>query len=514
MANAVELAGICKSFPNVRANRDVTLAVRQGEIHALIGENGAGKSTLVNILFGLLRPDSGTIRIFDKEVILGSPKRSIELGLGMVHQHFKLVPSLSVTENIFLGGEITRRGLIDRHAQVEKVKELSKKFGLEVDPAAKVRDLSVGIQQRVEILKVLYRGAKILIMDEPTAVLTPQETRELFGTLRDFVNKQGMTIIFITHRLEEVMEVSDNVTVLRQGEVVARRRTAETAKEELAALMVGRELVSARNDRPSNPGQAVLEVSNLWCRDDLGLPALRGIDFEVRSGEIVGIAGVAGNGQTELAEVISGLRKSSFGEVHLQGCSIGNLTPRQIRKLGMCHVPGDRLARGVDKDNSIERNILMGRQSSHPWAKRGWLRRAELRGLTERLMKEYDIRAAGGEVTVKTLSGGNIQKVVVAREFSQDSGFMLVDQPTRGIDIGSSNSIHQEILRKRDAGKAVLLISVQLDEVLSLSDRVLVMFGGRIVGEVDPKTTSEEEIGLLMAGITGNKQRVEGGSRQ
>jgi simple sugar transport system ATP-binding protein len=497
---AVELIGVTKRFGAFAANDDVSIAVRRGEIHAIIGENGAGKTTLMNVLFGLLQPDEGAIRIEGKDMVMADPAAAIAAGLGMVHQHFKLVPSLSVAENVFLGMEIRRNGLIDHAAQIEKTRELSERFGLRVEPTERVSLLSVGIEQRIEILKVLARGARIIILDEPTAVLTPQESRELFQTLRGFV-AGGMTVIFISHHLEEVMEVSDTVTVLRNGKHVATRPTAELTKADLVRMMVGRDVSFARRRRERTAGSVVLEVKNLWARDDRRLPALRDASFTVRAGEIVGIAGVAGNGQTELAEVLTGLRPASHGSAVLEGRDLTTQSPAQIREAGLAHVPGDRMVRGVDGGASISANLLMGRQTRAPWSRNGILDWQAAASQAADMIKRFDIRARGPQDTVKRLSGGNIQKVVLAREFTNDADFLLIDQPTRGVDIGAQESIHDEIMRQRAAGRAVLVISVQLDELLTLADRILVMFNGRIMGEVDGDGADSERIGMMMAGV-------------
>jgi simple sugar transport system ATP-binding protein len=501
MPLAIELKSITKRFGTFVANDAINLAVERGKIHAIIGENGAGKTTLMNVLFGLLQPDEGEIWIDGKQVTQADPAQAIAAGIGMVHQHFKLVPSLSVADNVFLGMEIVRNGLIDHAAQIEKTAALSRQFGLQVDPKERVGLLSVGIEQRIEILKVLVRGARTIILDEPTAVLTPQESRELFQTLRGFV-AQGMTVIFISHHLEEVMEVSDNVTVLRHGKEVATRPTAGLSKSELVQMMVGRSISFDRRPRQPTAGGPVLQVRDLWARDDRRLPALAGLSFDVNAGEIVGIAGVAGNGQTELAEVIAGLRPASHGSIMLEGQEIAGRTAREIRASGLAHVPGDRLARGVDRNASIADNILMGRQDQAPWSRRGILSRTYLREQTEALIKRFDIRAQGPTAAVKSLSGGNIQKVVLAREFSGDAQFLLIDQPTRGVDIGATEAIHSEIMRQRQAGRAILLISVQLDELVALADRILVMFAGRIMGDLAGEGVSEEELGFMMAGAS------------
>ncbi|MCX5513122.1 heme ABC transporter ATP-binding protein [Kaistia algarum] len=500
MSLAIELKSITKRFGSFVANENVNLAVQRGRIHAIIGENGAGKTTLMNILFGLLQPDEGEIWIDGERKVLANPAAAIASGIGMVHQHFKLVPSLTVAENVFLGMEIVKGGLIDHAAQIARTAELSKQFGLQVDPTERVGLLSVGIEQRIEILKVLARGARTIILDEPTAVLTPQESRELFHTLRGFV-AQGMTVIFISHHLEEVMEVSDTVTVLRLGKEVATRPTAELTKSDLVQMMVGRLVSFDRRPRPPTSGATVMKVEDLWARDERRLPALRGVSFEVRAGEIVGIAGVAGNGQTELAEVISGLRPPSHGSIALGGKRIDGASAREIRHAGVAHVPGDRLVRGVDRNASVALNILMGRQDQAPWSRRGIIDHRHLTATTKKLIERFDIRTRGPESPVKSLSGGNIQKVVLAREFSGDARFLLVDQPTRGVDIGATEAIHSEIMRQREAGKAILLISVQLDELIALADRILVMFAGRIMGELPGEGVSEEVIGHLMAGV-------------
>ncbi len=497
---AVELVGITKRFGAFAANDGIDLRVRRGGIHAIIGENGAGKTTLMNVLFGLLQPDEGEIRLDGQPVIMSDPAVAIRAGLGMVHQHFKLVPSLTVAENVFLGMEIRKNGLIDHRAQEEKTRELSRRFGLAVDPAERVGLLSVGIEQRIEILKVLARGARTVILDEPTAVLTPQESRELFATLRGFT-EGGMTVIFISHHLEEVMEVSDNVTVLRRGKAVATRPTAELTKSDLVRLMVDREVSFERPARAPSAGKTILQVRNLWARDDRRHPALRDVSFDVRAGEIVGIAGVAGNGQTELAEVLSGLRPPSHGTASLNGRDVLTLSPAGIRAAGLAHVPGDRMIRGVDGNASISANLMMGRQDRAPWNRRGLLDWKAAATEAAHMIERFDIRARGPGDTVRRLSGGNIQKVVLAREFTNQAAFLLIDQPTRGVDIGAQEAIHDEIMRQREAGIGILLISVQLDELLKLADRILVMFNGMIMGSVDGDDADSGRIGMMMAGV-------------
>ena len=424
----------------------------------------------------------------------------------MVHQHFKLVQSLTVAENVFLGMEIRKGFFVDHRAQSEKTATLSKQFGLKVNPNERVALLSVGIEQRIEILKVLVRGAQTIILDEPTAVLTPQESRELFQTLRGFVS-QGMTVLFVSHRLEEVMEVSDAVTVLRLGKEVGVRSVAGLSKAELIQMMVGHAISFDRRPRQKAKGAPVVEIRDLWARDERLLPALRGVSFDIRRGEIVGLAGVAGNGQAELAEALSGLRAPSHGSILLEGRELVGRSARDIRAAGLAHVPGDRLVRGVDRHASIASNILMGRQDAFPWSRRGIIDRSYLTRQTEALMRRFDVRAPGPQSLVKSLSGGNIQKVVLAREFSTEARFLLIDQPTRGVDIGATEAIHDEIMRQRGEGRAILLISVQLDELIALADRILVMFAGRIVGDLDAEGVTEEELGLLMAGVVPERQR-------
>lgn len=510
MELAIEMININKSYNmQVQANKNVNLQVEAGEIHAIIGENGAGKTTLMNILFGLESADSGDIKIFGKEVKINSPKDAFKIGLGMVHQHFKLIPSLTISENIFLGSELVNGIFIDRFLQDKKVAELSNKFSLEVNPTDKIYNLSVGIQQRVEILKALYKGAKIIILDEPTAVLTPQESKDLFKTLKEFVSKNGMTVVFISHHLDEIMEVSDSVTILRLGEVVARKKTKDITKNELASLIVGKQIIEVSNKKINNivNDEKVLEVNNLWARNNLGIPALKGISFSVHKGEIVGIAGVAGNGQTELADILSGFEYQSYGNIKLNGIDISNKNSEYIRSLGMCYVPSDRMVRGCDKNDTIRSNLIMGKHKKSPFAYKSFLlSKKNIDKYVNKLIVDYDVRTSNSDVLIGNLSGGNIQKAIVAREFSQDVNFYLIDQPTRGVDISSSAFIHKQILKMRDMNKGILLISVQLDEIMKLSDRILIIFNGKIVGEVYPDKTTEEEIGLLMAGISTKKR--------
>ena len=499
---AVDIQNVTKTFPLVVANRDVTLQVAEGEIHALVGENGAGKSTLMNILYGLLRPDSGTIAIKGNRVRFNGPGDAIGQGIGMVHQHFMLIPPLTVAENVVLGQEPSKNGFVDIGRANEVVRNLSDRYGLRVDPTAKVETLSVGIEQRIEIIKVLYRGAEILILDEPTAVLTPQEVDEFFDILRS-LKEQGKTIIFITHKLQEVMAISDAVTVMRRGEVVGRVATRETSRNEIATMMVGRQVMLRVDRGEVRAGDVVLEVDNLHALSKKNIPVLNGVTFEVREGEVLGIAGVEGNGQTELVEVLTGLRKAQKGYVKVSGQDLTNTSPRQVRECGTGHIPEDRHRRGLVLDYSVGMNMILGIHYRPPFIKRLGLdvmNAAPIRKKADRLIEEFDIRPTDQENPAGNLSGGNQQKVIVAREMDQDPKLLIAAQPTRGIDVGSIEFIHQRLIQARDAAKAVLLISADLEEILSISDRIAVMFEGRIVGILDPQETTEERLGLMMTG--------------
>ncbi|HEY7357408.1 MAG TPA: ABC transporter ATP-binding protein [Ktedonobacterales bacterium] len=506
---AVEMRQINKAWPGVVANSDVNLGVRQGEIHALVGENGAGKTTLMNILYGLVRPTSGEIFIDGKPAHIVGPRDAIRLGIGMVHQHFMLIPPLTVAENIVLGRE--PGGTYSRYQRQEarnRIADLSRQYGLHIDPDAITGQLSVGHQQRIEILKVLYRGARILIMDEPTGVLTPQETDELFGVLRGLV-AQGKTIIFITHKLREVLELSDRVTVMRRGKVVGNLITKETSQAEIARLMVGREVLLRVEKAPAKPGEVLLRVEDITADSERGLAALRGVSFEVRAGEILGIAGVEGNGQSELVEVITGLRRATGGKVTLGDRDITNLGARLVRRTGMAHIPEDRRGSGLVLGYGIDSNMILGRQRWVLFSIRGILLR--LRQITNwavRLIREFDVRAPGPSTLAKALSGGNQQKVIVARELSSEPKVLVASQPTRGVDIGAIEFIHRRLVAQRDAGVAILLVSAELDEIRSLSDRIAVMYEGHIVGIESPEV-SEERLGLLMTGAAAREAAVE-----
>jgi len=506
---AVEMRHVHKAWPGVVANADVNLEVRQGEIHALVGENGAGKTTLMNILYGLIKPTSGEIAIDGRPAHITGPRDAIRLGIGMVHQHFMLIPPLTVAENIVLGYE--PGGVFSRYQGQEarnRIAALIKQYGLHVDSDAITGQLSVGQQQRVEILKVLYRGARILIMDEPTGVLTPQETDELFVVLRGLV-AQGKTIIFITHKLREVLALSDRVTVLRRGRVVGNLITRETSQEEIARLMVGREVLLRVDKAPAKPGELLLRVEHITADSERGLAALRGVSFEVRAGEILGIAGVEGNGQSELVEVITGLRRATGGKVQLGDQDITNLSAQQVRRAGMAHIPEDRRGSGLVLGYSIDNNMILGRQRWALFSIKGiLLRLKQIVGWAVRLIREFDIRAPGSSTLVKALSGGNQQKIIVARELSSEPKVLVASQPTRGVDIGAIEFIHRRLVAQRDAGVAILLVSAELDEIRSLSDRIAVMYEGRIVG-IEPPEVSEERLGLLMAGASPQQADAE-----
>ncbi len=504
----LELRGITKRFPGVLANDAIDLDVSGGEIHALLGENGAGKTTLMNVLYGLYHADEGEILIDGTPVSFESPRDAIAAGIGMVHQHFMLIPVFTVTENVMLGVEETSvAGLLDRREARRRVEEISSRYGLEVDPDALVEDLSVGAQQRVEIVKALYRDAEILILDEPTAVLTPQETRELFGVMRS-LRESGKGIIFITHKLKEVLAIADRITVLRRGRVVGSTTPEKADEAALASMMVGRDVRLEVEKGPAEPQAPVLQVEDLTVLDDRGQAAVNGISLEVRAGEVLGVAGVQGNGQTELVEAITGLRAVDAGRVLIKGEDLTRASPRHVFVAGVGHIPEDRIRDGLVDDFSIADNLVLNQYYLPPLA-RGWVRddEAVLRTAEER-KEAYDIRTPSVLAPVSTLSGGNQQKVIVARELSREIALLVASQPTRGLDVGSMAYIHEQIISARDGGTAVLLVSSELDEVLSVSDRVAVMYRGRIVGLVDPATIGREEIGLMMAGA--NAEQVEG----
>jgi ABC-type uncharacterized transport system ATPase subunit len=499
---AVEMHHVSKQFPLVIANDDVTFTVKEGEIHALVGENGAGKSTLMNILYGLFHADSGTLTVKGKNVQFLGPADAIAHGIGMVHQHFMLIPPLTVAENVVLGLEPSKRGFVDVVRANQIVQTLSDQYGLKVDPAVKVETLSVGVEQRIEIIKILYRGADIMILDEPTAVLTPQEVDELFEILRA-LKAQGKTIIFITHKLQEVMAVSDTVTVMRRGKVVGTIATGDTTQQEIATMMVGRQVLFRVERTPAAPGAIVLRVKDLSALNNKYLPALRAISFDVHEGEILGIAGVEGNGQTELAEVLTGLRKAQSGTVELNGREITNCSPRIVREQGTGHIPEDRQRRGLVLDFTVAQNMVLGIHYRQPFVRHLGLdviNLGPIREKAQRLLQEFDIRPPDQENLTGNLSGGNQQKVIVARELDQNPKLLIAAQPTRGIDVGSIEFIHQRLIQARNTGKAVLLISADLEEILSIADRIAVMYEGQIVGILDPAEATEARLGMMMTG--------------
>jgi ABC-type uncharacterized transport system ATPase subunit len=496
---AVEMRDITKRFGEVLANDHISLAIPDKSIHAIIGENGAGKSTAMNILYGFYQADEGEILIDGQPRAINGPGDAIKLGLGMVHQHFMLVEPLTVTENIVLGAEPTTGMSIDYRKARTRVREISEQYGLKINPDARIADLSVGQQQRVEILKTLYRGARILILDEPTAVLTPQEVAEMFAILRG-LREQGKTIVIITHKLAEVLALSDNITVMRDGHVVGNLPTSEASAEGLARLMVGREVLLRVRKDEAKPREPVLSVQGLTLNGAEGNTILDGVSFEVRGGETLGIAGVEGNGQTELIEILAGLRKATAGNVLLEGNNINGLDPRERKRLGIAHIPEDRHRRGLLLPFDLAANSILGVHRDRPITGALLLNNEVITERAERLVREYDVRPPNIALPARALSGGNQQKLIVAREFDIKPRLLLVAQPTRGVDIGATEFIHRKLIELRDAGGAVLLVSAELDEVLSLSDRVIVIYGGRIVGEVDPKTVSEEQIGLMMTG--------------
>jgi general nucleoside transport system ATP-binding protein len=506
---AVDMRGITKVWPGVVANDHVDFSVRKGEIHALVGENGAGKTTLMNILYGLIKPTSGEIVLNGNPVQLHGPRDAIALGVGMVHQHFMLIPVMTVGENVTLGYEpITGGDFYDKARAREQIDDLTRRYGLALDPDARTGDLPVGLQQRAEIVKTLYRGADILILDEPTAVLRPQETDELFGVLRGLV-RSGKTIIFITHKLREVMAISDRITVMRRGKVAGHLVTSQTNEQEIARMMVGRDVLLRVEKAEAKPGTVALRVEHLTANADRGTPALRDVSFEVHQGEILGIAGVEGNGQSELVEVLAGTRPATGGRVLFGDRDITNVGARSIRRAGISHIPEDRRGAGLVLNYSVADNLVLGRQRSERFTWRGIvLRLRAILNWAKRLITAFDIRTPSPEAPARTLSGGNQQKIIIAREMSSEPRVLLAAQPTRGVDIGAIEFIHRQIVEQRDAGAAVLLVSAELDEIRSLSDRIAVMYEGHIVS-IEPAGTSEERLGLLMTG-GGRDERAAG----
>ena len=493
---------VTKRFPGVLANDDVSVELRPGRILALLGENGAGKSTLVNVLFGMYRPDGGEIVIKDEIVDLRGPDDAISRGIGMVHQHFQLVPPMSVVENIVLGAEPTKLGLVDLDEARVRVVELSERYGLEVDPDALVEDLPVGMQQRVEILKALYRNADVLILDEPTGVLTPQEADHLLRVLRG-LTESGVGIVFITHKLREVLAIADDIVVLRAGRVVGATTPTQATETGLAEMMVGRSVALRVEKTVAQPGDVVLQVEDLKVDDARGQLAVDGVNLQVRSGEILGVAGVEGNGQRELVEAITGLRHTSAGEITINGESLANSSTRQVAQTGVGHIPEDREKHGLVAVYSLAENSVLNRYYRQPFSNRGIMRREVIHEHAEAVVDEFDVRTPNVTVSVSSLSGGNKQKLIVGREFSEDIELLVAAQPTRGIDIGAIEFIHRRIVEQRDRGAAVLLVSAELDEILSLADRIAVLYDGKLMGVLKASLANRESVGLLMAGITG-----------
>ena len=499
-APALEMRGITKQYPGVLANDDISLDVKQGEIHALLGENGAGKTTLMNILYGLVQPDAGEILVDGRAATIRQPSDAIALGIGMVHQHFMLIPVLSVADNVVLGQE-TMRGpvLLDMDAARRRISVLAEQLGFTgIDPSTRIEQLSVGQQQRIEILKAIYRGARVLILDEPTAVLTPQETTEMFTVFRR-LRAEGTSIVFISHKLDEVLEIADRITVIRRGRVVGSRRPAETDQNELAEMMVGREVSLTVDRGKSHPAEAVLDVKGLHALDDRRHEVVRGVDLEVRAGEILGIAGVAGNGQDELVEAIVGLRRPSAGTVTLAGHDITGLAARRTREAGVAYVPADRQRYGLVLRAPLTENLVLTSYHREPYSRGIVLNEAAIQATAARLIADFDIRTPSATVGAGTLSGGNQQKLIVAREFGEDVRLLILDQPTRGLDVGSVEFIHKQAIAKRDEGVAILLVSAELDEVLELSDRVAVIYRGQLVATFTAEEVRRETVGLLMA---------------
>ncbi len=501
MAPILELRGITKRFPGVLANDHIDLTLQQGEIHALLGENGAGKTTLMNILYGLYDPDEGEVFVRDEKINVKSPSDAISAGIGMVHQHFMLVPVFTVTENVMLGDESTKfGGFLDRKSAAKRIQEISEQYHLEVDPHAYVRDLPVGVQQRVEIIKLLYREADILILDEPTAVLTPQEVDELFSIMRSLV-EHGKSIIFITHKLREVLEFADRITVIRGGKVVGSTTPQEADQKTLASMMVGRDVDLHVDKEPAQPTDVVLDVQNMVVLDDIDQVAVRDVSFQVHAGEILGIAGVQGNGQTELVKALTGLTHPVSGSVTLLDEDISSATPRKITELGSAHIPEDRQQDGLVLTATISDNLVLNTYYLAPYAQGVVVQNKVVLENAEKIIENFDVRTPSALIPVGSLSGGNQQKVIVGREFSRPIRFLVAAQPTRGLDVGSIEYIHNRLVEKRDSGCAVLLVSTELDEIMELSDRIAVMYRGAILAVVDAKDVTKEEIGLLMAGV-------------
>lgn len=501
MEYAVEMRNIRKEFPGIVANDNISLEIRKGEIHALMGENGAGKSTLMSILFGLYQPESGTIRINGKEVRISNPNVANDLGIGMVHQHFKLVHNFTITENIILGIEPKKGLTLDLQTAAKRIQMLSEQYGLNVDPYEKIENVSVGMQQRVEIIKMLYRNAEVLIFDEPTAVLTPQEIDELMKIMKNLV-AEGKSVILITHKLKEIKAVADRCTVIRRGKLVGTVEVASTSESRMAEMMVGREVSFKVEKLDRKPGEVILQVKNLSVLNNRKVLGLKDCSLDVRSGEILGIAGVEGNGQTELVEAITGLRRVESGQILLKGQEITHLPIRQRIESGIAHIPEDRQKRGLVLDYTLEENMVVEVYDRVPFSKNGLLNREVIRDYSDKIMKNFDVRSGeGAESLARTLSGGNQQKAIVGREIELNPDLLIAVQPTRGLDVGSIEYIHKRLVEQRDSGKAVLLVSLELDEILNVSDRIAIVSNGELIGIVNAAETNENEVGLMMAGV-------------
>lgn len=497
--NVIEMREITKVFGEFVANDKINLQLRKGEIHALLGENGAGKSTLMNMLAGLLEPTSGEIFVNEKSEKLDSPSRAAALGIGMVHQHFMLVEAFTVAENIILGSEITNKGVLDLKKANADILELSERYGLAVDPTAKVEDISVGAQQRVEILKTLYRGAEILIFDEPTAVLTPAEILELMDIMKTLV-KEGKSIILITHKLDEIRAVADRVTVIRRGKSIETVSIEGVSNKDLAEMMVGRSVSFVTEKEEAKPKDVVLQISDLIVNENRGVPAVKELSLDVHAGEIVGVAGIDGNGQSELIQAITGLRKVKSGSIKIKGREVVGLSPRKITEMQVSHVPEDRHRDGLVLEMMLSENIALQTYYKEPLSNKGVLNYNQINSYARKLMEEFDVRAASELVPAGALSGGNQQKAIIAREVDRNPDLLIVSQPTRGLDVGAIEYIHKRLISERDKGKAVLVVSFELDEILNLSDRIAVIHDGKIQGIVKPSETNKQELGILMAG--------------
>lgn len=502
MGYVVEMLNIRKEFAGIVANDNITLRLKKGEVHALLGENGAGKSTLMSVLFGMYKPEKGQIKINGEEVKITSPNKANELGIGMVHQHFKLVENFTVTENIILGNEPKKLGLVvDKEKAAKKILEISKKYNLNIDPYAKIEDISVGMQQRVEILKMLYREANVLILDEPTAVLTPDEISELMNIIRDLI-KEGKSIIIITHKLKEIKAIADKCTVIRRGKYIGTVDVKDTTEAKMAEMMVGREVSFKVEKKEAKPGKTVLKIDNLSVMNSKKVLGLKNFSIEARAGEILGIAGVEGNGQSELVEAITGMRKIHGGNIELLGENIETLSIRNRIDKGISYIPEDRHKRGLVLDYSLEENIVLKSYKNKPFSNKGILNRKAIREYAKEIIKAFDVRSGEGEKTiVRSMSGGNQQKAIIGREIEADPKLLIAVQPTRGLDVGSIEYIHKRLVEERDKGKAVLLVSLELDEVLNVSDRIAVVNAGELIGIVNASETNENEVGLMMAGV-------------